>query len=467
MSGDVYQRVETFFRQCNLLGSRLVVAVSGGSDSVCLLHILAILKNELGLSLHVAHLDHMLRGEESRADAEYVTALACQMGLAADIGQVDVHSLRREHKLTLEEAAREARYLFLAQVADKYGTDLIVTGHTQNDWVETVLLHIIRGSGLRGLAGLQPIISRTIKSKQVKIVRPMLDIKRKETHSYCRSQNLSPRLDSSNLDAVPMRNKIRLKFLPLLETYNPNITETLLCLSSAAGDEMACMDKQVAQLTQQAIAREGNVITLDKRALGDVHPVLLRYLLRNCLREFPCGLRDIESVHLESMLALMSKPAGRQLSLPHGLLFLTGYNCYWLGRKDDLPCPFPHVESHYKLLVPGFTSLCGWKVETSIVKTIDVNNNPMVAYIDIDVVGEELWVRGCQRGDFFYPLGLGSAKKLGEFMIDAHIPKLWRKRIPVVAAPMGILWLMGYRLDERAKVTAQTRSILRLEFQRV
>jgi tRNA(Ile)-lysidine synthase len=96
-----------------------------------------------------------------------------------------------------------------------------------------------------------------------------------------------------------------------------------------------------------------------------------------------------------------------------------------------------------------------------------VNNNPMVAYIDIDVVGEELWVRGCQRGDFFYPLGLGSAKKLGEFMIDAHIPKLWRKRIPVVAAPMGILWLMGYRLDERAKVTAQTRSILRLEFQRV
>ena len=467
MSGDVCQRVGALLRRYNLSGSRLLVAVSGGPDSVCLLHVLATLKKELRLDLHVAHLNHMLRGEESYADAEYVSVLACQMGLTVDIGKDDVHSLRRKHKMTLEEAARDARYRFLVQVACKYNTDLIVVGHTQNDQTETLLLHIIRGCGIQGLVGLRPVTPRVIENQQVKIIRPMLDITRCETHDYCCVHKLSPRLDSSNLDLAPMRNKIRMQLLPLLETYNDGIAATLLRLSSVASDEVAYLDDQVSHLACHATTRKGDVITLNKQSLTDIPPVLLRHLLRGCLEQLPNGLHNIESVHIENMLALMKKPAGRQMSLPHGLLFLNGYDCYWLGRETDLPCQFPHLENNHNLLIPGVTSLHGWLVEAAIVHAVGGYNDPMVAYMDMDAAGISLCVRSWQEGDCFQPLGLGGTKKLGKFMIDARIPRLWRKGIPVVAAPAGVIWLVGYRLDNRVKVTEKTQRILRLEFHRV
>ncbi|MCL2615258.1 MAG: tRNA lysidine(34) synthetase TilS [Dehalococcoidia bacterium] len=467
MSGDVCQRIEAFFRGNNLLDSRLIVAVSGGADSVCLLHALATLKNELRLRLYVAHLDHMLRGEESQADAEYVEALTSKMGLSIDIGRADVQSLRRRHKMTLEEAAREARYAFLAQTADKYGTDLIVTGHTQNDQIETILLHIIRGCGVSGLVGLQPIVSRTIGKRHVKIIRPLLNITKNETQEYCERHNLLPRLDSSNLDPVPMRNKMRLQLLPLLEMQDSNVSKEILRLSSAAKGELAHLDNQTSRLAQRAMTIQNNVIIFDRLALANAGPAALGHLLRGCLERLLGDLHDIEFIHIDAMLSLMQKPAGRQMSLPHGLLFLTGYDNFRLGKEEVLSCPFPPLENKYRLVIPGEGSFSGWLAEATIVQTMDMVDDPMVAYMDLDATGEELWVRCWQEGDIFQPLGLGSTKKLGRYMIDARIPKLWRKKIPLVVSPVGIVWLVGYRLDERAKVTSQTRRILRLEFQLV
>ncbi|MCL1885156.1 MAG: tRNA lysidine(34) synthetase TilS [Dehalococcoidia bacterium] len=467
MSGNLCQRIEAFFRGNNLLDSRLIVAVSGGADSVCLLHALATLKNELGLGLYVAHLDHMLRGEESQADAEYVETLTSKMMLSIDIGHVDVQSLRCRHKMTLEEAAREARYGFLAQTADKYVTDIIVTGHTQNDQIETILLHIIRGCGVRGLVGLQPIVSRTIGKRQVKIIRPLLNITKNETQEYCERHNLLPRLDRSNLDPVPMRNRMRLQLLPLLEMQDSNVSEEILRLSSAAKGELACLDNQTSQLMQRATTIQNNVIIFDRLALINAGPAALGHLLRGCLERLLGDLHDIESIHIDGMLSLMQKPAGRQMSLPHGLLFLTGYDSYRLGKEEDLSCPFPPLENKYRLGIPGEVSFPGWQAEVTIVQTMDRADDPMVAYMDLDATGEELWVRCWQEGDFFQPLGLGSIKKLGRYMIDARIPKLWRKKIPLVMSPVGIVWLVGYRLDDRAKVTSQTKRILRLKFQRI
>ncbi|MCL2706607.1 MAG: tRNA lysidine(34) synthetase TilS [Dehalococcoidia bacterium] len=466
MIDGVPQRIAKCFHDHNLSGSTLVVAVSGGADSVCLLHILSVLKDDLSLKLCVAHLDHMLRGCESHADAEYVENLARRMRITAEIGQTDVHALRRERKMTIEEAARFARYRFLARAAIKYDTDLVVTGHTQDDQVETILMHIIRGSGLRGLVGLQTITPRIIDDHHLRIMRPMLDITKAETQDYCRCHNLSPRLDSSNMDTIPMRNRIRLKLLPLLETINPNINDAILRLSAVAGNEKVCLDEQALELAKQVMTRKGDVITLDTEPLIGISPALTRHMLRCCLEQLPEGLQDIESVHIEDMLLLLSKPAGRQLNLPRGLIFLKGYGCCYLGREMDLPCPFHPLGEMCQLLIPGITSFSGWSVEASFVRTMDKNASPWVAYMDMDAVGTELWVKSWQNGDYFQPLGQDGIKKLGEFMIDAHIPRMWRKKIPVVASTAGIVWLMGYRLDERVKVTAQSRRILRLKFQR-
>ena len=467
MSDDIKLRVTRFFHCHNLTGSQLVLAVSGGPDSVCLLYLLSTLKDQLGLTLHAAHLDHCLRGEESRGDAEYVSTLAGKLGLPVTIGQADVKAYQRDKKLTLEEAAREVRYNFLAEVAQSVGTDFIVTGHTQNDNVETVLLHIIRGSGTRGLVGLKPLTPMTLGGRDVMVVRPMLDITRGETVDYCRVQNLAPRLDSSNLELSPLRNKIRLELLPLLGRYNANIPEALLRLSASTAGELDYLDAQVAELWKRVARQEGDLITLDKQGLRDVHPALLRQLLRYCFEQLPSGLRDIESGHIEDMLSLMDKAAGRRIDLPYGLVFVAGYDRFWLGKEDGLPCPFPPLEGEYPLSIPGVTQLSGWRVEAKVVQAFDRDDNSLTAYMNLDKIGQKLSVRTWRRGDRFYPLGLGAEKKLGEFMIDARIPKLWRRNIPVVVSPSGIVWLVGYRPDERVKVRAETKTVLKVDFKPV
>jgi len=468
MTQELPQRVSHFFRQHGLAGSKLVLAVSGGTDSVCLLHLLSNLKDELGLTLHVAHLDHRLRGDESRADAEYVSALAERLGVAATLGQADVKAYRKEKKLSLEEAAREVRYAFLAGVARSLGTRFIVTGHTLDDHVETVLLHIIRGSGTRGLAGLKPLTTRTVDNTQLTIVRPLFDIMRTETLEYCHRQGLEPRLDSSNFELSPLRNKIRLQLMPLLTRYNSNISGVLTRLSVTASDEMDYLDQQITELWERVARREGDVITLDKEALRCVHPALKRHLLRACFKQLLGNLKDIESRHIEEILAVIDKPAGRQISLPYRLVFAVGYDNYWLGKEDEIPCPFPAMEGERRLTVPGVTDMRGWRVETAIVKTFEQSDvNALVAYLDLDAVGQDFTVRMWKRSDRFQPLGLGAEKKLGEFMIDARVPRLWRHNIPIVVSAQHIVWLVGYRLDERAKVTSRTRRVLRLEFRRI
>lgn len=463
---DIKLRVIRFFQNHKLSGSKLVVAVSGGPDSVCLLQLLSSLKDELKLTLHVAHLDHHLRGEESQADAEYVRRLAGSLHIPVTIGHADVKAFQKTNKMTLEEAAREVRYSFLADVCEKIGTHYIVTGHTQNDNVETILLHIVRGSGTRGLVGLKPLTPRTIDKREVNIVRPMLDITREETVGYCQRLGLEPRADASNFELSPLRNKIRLQLLPLLEGYNSNISEALLRLSASAADELEYLDGQVAELWNKVVTRDGNVITLDREGLQNVHPALKRHLLRTCLEQLPGGLKDIESRHIEDMLSLLDKTSGRRIDLLYGLVFLAGYDTLWLGKESELPCPYPRLDGRYPLTIPGNTELPGWHVEAKVVQAFDSDDNPLVAYMDAEATVSNLSVRNWQRGDCFQPLGMSYEKKLGEFMIDARIPRLWRHNIPVVVSPSGIVWLVGYRLDERVKVTSETRRVLRLEFKR-
>ena len=208
----IEQRVLDFVRQYQLVqpDKVLPVAVSGGPDSICLLHVLNALKDKLGIRLNILHLDHQIRGDESVSDALYVSELACSLGIPATIKSSDVTGYKNKYKLTLEEAAREVRYGFFADAAQELGADRIAVGHTRNDNVETILMHIIRGTGTRGLRGLRPENVWQLGDKQVAVVRPLLEISREETQEYCRVYNLQPREDSTNLSLSPLRNKVRL-----------------------------------------------------------------------------------------------------------------------------------------------------------------------------------------------------------------------------------------------------------------
>jgi tRNA(Ile)-lysidine synthase len=490
------QRVFDFIRQHRLVlaSEKLVVAVSGGADSVCLLHILVGLKEELKIKLHLAHLNHQLRDAESEADADYVSDLARKLGIPATIERRDVKAYQKKIRLSLEEAAREVRYRFLAEVAGATGAKAVAVGHTRDDHIETILMHLIRGAGTRGMRGLQPYTEWPSKAGDLIVIRPLLEVSHEDTEDYCRQHRLAPRLDASNLSLSPLRNRIRQQLLPLLQSYNPGIAEALLRTGRIAGDDIDFLDKETARLWDKIARQEGEAIILDRKGVDRLPPTLQRYLLRASAEKLLGSAKDIEMRHIEEMMALLGKPAGKRLSLPGGLSFATGYDKYQLTTGMTDLSPFPKLEGETKINVPGQTLLSGWRIEAAIIKPstikgkleealapseiitplpltkgkgiqeMGLTKNDFTAHFDLSKTGERLTVRARKRGDRFQPLGLPLPKKLGEFMIDSKIPQTWRGKIPIVCSPSQIVWVIGWRIDDRVKVSQKTKQVLRLEF---
>jgi len=463
------EQVLGFIQQRQLISGdkKLVVAVSGGPDSVCLLHILAKLQKELKVRLHVAHLNHQLRGAESEADADYVSDLARQLGIPATIEGRDVKGYQAQQHLSLEEAAREVRYSFLTQVAKSIGADRVAVGHTMDDHIETILMHLIRGTGTRGLRGLQPYTEWKSKTDSIIIIRPLLEVSHQETEDYCQSHNLKPRLDASNLSLSPLRNRIRHQLLPLLKSYNPGIAEALLRTGQIAGDDIDFLDKEVARLWDGVAQEREKTIVLDKEKFDLLPPALKRYLLRTAAERLLGSAKDIEMRHIEEMMSALNKPAGKRLSLPGGLIFSLEYNRYLLASDSAALSPFPILKGEFQLKIPGETVLQGWRIEAAIINREEMpEKDNFIAYLDWSKTSDRLVVRSRRRGDRFQPLGLAQPKKLNEFMIDAKIPRAWRQRIPIVCSPSQILWVVGWRIDERVKVGEDTKRILYLKFER-
>jgi len=464
------QRVLGFIQENQLVSSQhcLLVAVSGGPDSVCLLHILVKLREELDIRLHIAHLNHQLRGAESEADAHYVCDLAHRLDIPATIEQRDVKAYQAQHRLSLEEAAREVRYTFLAQVAKSIGANRVAAGHTVDDHIETILMHLIRGTGTRGLRGLQPSSLWQSSGNSLIIIRPLLPVSRWETADYCYNYQLMPRIDASNLSLSPLRNRIRHQLLPLLESYNPQVAEALLRTARIAGDDLAFLDKETTRQWGKIVQKQGSTITLNKKRVLELPLALKRYLLRRVIEDLLGNLKDIESRHIEEIIGALTKPAGKRLSLPGGLVFSIEYNQYLIGPDQAALSPFPILGAEFPLKLPGETALPGWRVEATITsrEQMTKKDEDFTAYFDLDKTGDKLLVRPRQPGDRFQPLGMSQPKKLGEFMIDSKIPSAWRQRIPLVCSPQHILWVVGWRIDERVKVTEDTKQVLRIKFER-
>ena len=462
-----------FIREQQLIPGRqkLLVAVSGGPDSVCLLHILSKLQKELGIKLHAAHLNHQLRGDESEADAQFVAGLAGRLNIPATVEARDIKSYQAQHHASLEEAAREVRYTFLAQVAESVGAERVAVGHTTDDHVETILMHLIRGSGTRGLQGLQPLSKWRSPNISLAVIRPLLQLKREEIDDYCRYHQLAPRLDTSNLSLSPMRNRIRHQLLPQLQKYNPQVADALLRMARIATDNLLFIEAEAAHLWGEVARKEENTVILDKKGFTGLPLALQRHLLRTSIEELLGNLKDIEARHIEELIDALDKPAGKKISLPEGLNFTIEYDRYLLGSDSAALSPFPILESESVLNIPGKTNITGWDIEATVTDAMGIREasqqtDEFIVYFDLDKAGQKLTVRRRQPGDRFQPLGMSQPKKLNEFMIDARIPQAWRRRIPIVCSPEQILWVVGQRIDERVKVTDDTKKVLCLKFKR-
>lgn len=466
------RRVIELIRKYGLLtgGETVLVAVSGGQDSVCLLHILISLQKELNILLHVAHLDHSLRGEEAEDDARYVKDLADRLSIPATIEKRDVREYNKERKTSLEEAAREVRYRFLDEVAEKTGASRIAVGHTRDDQVETLLLHYLRGTGIQGLSGLRPAgpIPYGRKDSGRWLIRPLLDMRREETAEYCRMENLQPRSDSTNEQTTFMRNRIRIGLIPLLKQYNPDIEDALIRLADLAGEDSDFIEHQADIVFEQTVTCEDSLTCLDAGKLRGIPLSLQRRVFRLAL-EHVCGsLKDIEASHVEALVRLLFNTTGKSVCLPGGLKATNERNRMVITPPGSDPCPWPVLNHEYPLNIPGETVLPGWKVTSTIIgENYFRDDDIFSASFDLNRTGRLLTVRGRRPGDSFHPLGLEHSRKLQDFLVDAAVPRSWRDSVPLVFSPQHMVWVVGWRIDDRVKITTSTEQVLRLEFQRV
>ena len=453
--GDVREALEA----PQLTGRRLVVAVSGGPDSLAMLYALHRLRDELGLALHVAHLDHRLRGQDSAADAEFVAQTCAKLGIDYTVEDVDVLAFRREHRMSLEEAAREVRYRFLANVAEQVGADAVALGHTSDDQVETVLMNVIRGSGLRGLRGMRPVSKQRIAGSDLTLFRPLLNLPKQDTIAYCEALHLTPRADESNRSMEMTRNRIRLELLPLLRDMNPAFGDAALRLSRNAVDALAVVDKAVDAAWPEVIRDVGEAISIDRKKFRGLDAALRSHLVIRALSHVKGDTQGIERVHIEDATRAVLNSPGLQLHLPEGLRLAVEQRSALIYAGDKAFAATSFDVS--PLAVPGVTTVGEWRITTARVETSsayrprDESEQSPREFLErfgraVDI--PSLAVRTRLRGDRFQPLGMSGTKKLKDFMIDEKIPNSLRDSVPLIVTAQGIAWVVGWRIAEWAKV---------------
>jgi len=434
-------------------GDRVLVAVSGGPDSVCLLAVLHALSGELGISLHVAHLDHMFRGKESADEALFVAGLAERLGLSSTIESVDVAALCRERGLSVQAGARETRYAFLSRTAEKIGASRIATGHTATDQAETVLLRLLRGAGSTGLAGIPPVRGQ--------FIRPLIEATREEVLEHLAQAGLTFKTDPSNTKPLYTRNRIRLELMPVLKQFNPRIVEALAAEAALLKDESEALDLSVETVALAITEKQGDGFVVQREAFLALHPAIKRRLLRrlaDALAEGPSGL---SSIQVDEALQFMSAaPTGRTMRLPAELTIERTYEQFLIGPSTAAE-PFT-----CQLMVPGRTLIpeCGIEIEAFLCsdrKTPADSNYYWQAIFDYDKIGLPMQVRNRRPGDRFHPAGLGGkSKKLQDLFVDAKIPRRRRDSVPLLCSGTEVLWVMGMRIDQRFLAQADTKQRL-------
>ena len=485
------EAITAYIEQHQLLpaSGTIIVSVSGGADSLCLLHLLHRLcggpaKRYPSVQLHVAHLNHKLRGEAGAADAASVARLAAEWGLPATIGEIDVPALARQEKRSLEDAARVARYRFLREVAAERR---IAVAHHADDQVETLVLHWLRGGGLAGMLGMQP--------RQQDIIRPLLAISRGEILTYCQQYNLHPLQDASNIDPRFLRNRIRHELLPLLESMNPGIRSTLLRNAEVVRTDAEWIETQVNSVWPAVVVSTSETrIALNASTLRALPLSIRRHLIRRVTAQLCNGQSPLELRHymvLEQLLQQHQTPMSipTQLDLP-GQLHITcsrGVLVFErLAGHEQVTTIFSAAANIQLLPVPGRVEIANtpWVAVAEPVtgarlqevrQALLCEDWPQVwrllpttrhiVYIDAMNIDTYLQVRTRHPGDRIQPLGMAHEKKVQDVLVDAHIAREDRSSIPLFFSRLHCVWLAGICLDERVKLTSKTQQIIQLSIE--
>lgn len=449
-SNDILSKVKNTISIYNMFNQEtpIVVGVSGGPDSMALLDILAKIYPD---NLVVAHLDHQFRGDEAREDAKFVKRESEKRGIPVELGEYDVPLFIKETGMGAQEAARTIRYQFYQDVANKWNSKQLALGHHANDQAETILMRLIRGTGIHGLSGIP--YSRNWDT--IQIFRPLLDLTRQEIEQYCIENNIDYRIDKSNFATKYTRNEIRLNALPFLEKYNPKFVEHLHQFGKIVQDENSYLEGVAEQFLEQNIEeRTTTTIKLNVLTLQSLHIALQRRIIHLILRYLNLH-KELSFIHIEGIISLLkhSHPS-KSIDLPGIRVFRNYEQIVFNIVENNNSEPF-----FYNVRIPGEVTLqaVNKKVEVFLTDS-NIKLNGLWAVFDYDQLSNnELIIRSRKNGDRIELLGTEGSKKLKDIFIDQKIPRNERELTPIVEQDGKILWVPGIKRSSYALVSNNTK----------
>ena len=460
----LFNRIKRAIDRYHLLekGERLIVGVSAGVDSMVLLHLLNAYREAFDLSLIVAHVNHGLRPGESEKEAELVEKESAGLGLPFEYGKFNVKEFQKLAGLSPQDAARRIRFHFFYNLLQKHHAQKIALGHNADDQVETILIRLIRGSGLQGLKGMLPI-------REGRVIRPLLEVWRGEIQSFAMERKIPFLLDSSNLKNGYLRNRIRLTLIPSIEKeYQPNFKEVLLRTSYILKEENDYLEKEAETAFQKIVQKEGDILSFKFSGYRSLHQAIQWRVIKKILgriddRGALMEEEEWSEVH-KIYKELHQASASFLLGLPHGVWVEKRYDTVLLAKGEVKPIPPFEVE----LTSPGRTFIeeIGKEVvieEADRDEFRNYNGPPNTALMDCGSLQFPLKMRNFRPGDRFHPLGVKGTKKLKNFFIDHKVPRFERPKVPLLISGEMIAWIVGYRIDERVKVTEKTKKVLVLK----
>ena len=451
-------------------GDGIVVGISGGYDSVCLLHILSSISSEFDLKLYPVHVNHLLRGSEAQRDEDFVKEFCASLGLQVHIKKTDIAAKAQNEKISLEEAGRNARYEEFHRLARQMGAAKIAVAHSKNDQAETILMRIFRGTGPEGLKG--------IEYKRGEIIRPLLDADRAQIEDYVNAEGLQAVTDSSNLHTDYFRNRIRLQVLPEINrAAGADITENLLRLSKIIVTDEDFLRYNSELYYKKALKYKKDFYArLDLSQLKKMHPAICSRVLRKVVADITGSINGLSYTHIEKVIGLINDGrSGAGIHLPLGIMAVKSYEVLVICKQAEEPVG----SFEYKLNTEGYTEipeiggrLCARVIdfENSLEcrQFVQANKNTFTQFFDFSKPyrREEfaVMVRNRRNGDIFKPKNSAGTKKLKEYFIDNKVPRSQRDGFPLIAINKEIIWIIGNKTSDNYKVTDNTNSVLMLTF---
>lgn len=452
----------------------MLVGVSGGTDSLALLHLLLRLASEWELELRAAHVHHGLRGPEADGDAETVERLCAEWGVPLRVLCQDARAAAEWGRLGLEEAARQVRYTALAEEVVRVDASVVAVGHNADDQVETLVMHWLRGAGVAGLRGMAPLspLPHAVAPGQM-LWRPLLTVPRADLAAYLAAVGVEPRQDSTNQDPAYRRNRLRHELLPVLEEYNPNLRATLLRSVEVIRGDWEVLEAALDQQWPEVAREVPGAVTFRWAEFAAMRVGLQRAALRRAVSRLRPGLRDLSLERVDAVVRAVAQApgAGAILELPGAIEVVLGYGEFTVREREaQTDAGWPAMLAGVEWLeqpVPGHATLAGgWRAEVSLAPWpgpgADIRDG-WSAWLNPPAEGEKWVWRRRRPGDRLRPLGMeGRSKVVSDLMIDCKVPAGARPDYPILTSGERVLWVPGCRLSEEARVSDEAAQAVHL-----